>query len=53
VENLNLVVLIITVVGGIGLIQVIAWAVLMMRDPSVDFLKLEHPESSTGSRSEQ
>jgi hypothetical protein len=36
-----LLVLIVATVGSIGLVEFIVWAVLVIRDPSFDFLKLE------------
>ena len=41
VDSSWLIVLIVATVGSIGLVEFIVWAVLVIRDPSFDFLKLE------------
>ena len=45
-DNFNLVVIFITTVGSIGLIQLIVWAVFVMKDPTLDFLELERHQNS-------
>ena len=47
-DNFNLVVLFITTVGSIGLVQLIVWAVFVMKDPTLDFLELERHQNSLG-----
>ena len=41
VDSSWLVILMLAAVGSIGLVEFIVWAVLVIRDPSFDFLKLE------------
>jgi hypothetical protein len=48
VDNSDLVVLMITTVGSIGLIQLIVWAVFVMKDPTFDFLELDRDQNSLG-----
>jgi hypothetical protein len=48
VDNSDLVVLMITTVGSIGFIQLIVWAVFVMKDPTFDFLELDRDQNSLG-----
>jgi len=41
VDSPWLIVLIVPTVGSIGLVEFLVWAVLVIRDSSFDFLKLE------------
>ena len=48
-DNSDLVVLMITTtVASIGLIELIVWAVFVMKDPTFDFLELDRDQNSLG-----